>query len=338
MVVTAAHEIGPPALLALLADGEIHSGVRLAAALGVTRAAVWKGIGRLRALSIGVEAVARRGYRLTAPVELLDADRIHACLSAANAARLATLELPFTVDSTNSRLLAATPPACGRALVCATELQRAGRGRRGRAWLAPFGAGITLSVGWSFRAAHRDLAALSLAAGVAIATALARCGLPGIRLKWPNDLWLGERKLGGVLIELRAEVHGPAYVVIGIGLNVALSAASRAAIEAGGVSVAAVADALIAPPSRNQLVGTILEELFGMLSRFAEQGFAPFHAPWSALDALRGRRVRIISGERQVTGVSQGIDPDGTLVIAVGKEMRRFTSGEVSLRLEGESA
>jgi hypothetical protein len=119
------------------------------------------------------------------------------------------LEIVFEVDSTNSRLLAASPPPYGAAHVCICELQSAGRGRRGRRWIAPFGASVAMSLAWAFRDAARDLPALSLAVGVAVARALARVGAQGVRLKWPNDLWFEDRKIGGVLIDLRAEAGGP---------------------------------------------------------------------------------------------------------------------------------
>lgn len=190
-----------PQILALLADGRLHSGQQLAADLGVSRAAVWKGIERLRQSGIDIQALARRGYSLAQPVELLDLRRIRGELRAGRAKRLRELALLFEVDSTNTRLLEAPPPPPGSAHAALTELQSAGRGRRGRRWIAPFG-GIALSLAWSFPETGRDLPSLSLAVGVAVARALARVGARGIRLKWPNDLWFEDRKLGGVLIEL----------------------------------------------------------------------------------------------------------------------------------------
>src|ERR1019366_7762777 len=151
--------------------------------LGVSRAAVWKGVERLRGLGIEVEAQARRGYRLGQPGGLLNESVIRAELEAPRERLLRSLELPFEVDSTNTRLLSATPPPYGCADVCCSELQHAGRGRRGRPWIAPFGASIAMSLGWSFREAGRDLPALSLAVGVAVARALARAGARNIMLK-----------------------------------------------------------------------------------------------------------------------------------------------------------
>jgi BirA family biotin operon repressor/biotin-[acetyl-CoA-carboxylase] ligase len=326
----------PPRLLVLLADGRLHSGEQLAGQLGVSRAAVWKGIERLRRQGIEVEAVPRRGYRLPQPVELLDADCIRRGLHPRCAPRLAELELLFDVDSTNSRLLAAPPPPFGMAHVVSSELQHAGRGRRGRRWLAPFGGSLALSFGWSFVDASRANPALSLCVGVAVARALERAGATGIRLKWPNDLWFGERKIGGVLLELRAEASGPAHVVIGVGINVALAADARAAIEATGVQVAAVADACSTPPSRNFIAGAIIDELLSMLITFERDGFAAFHDAWDSLDGLKDRAAKVLIADQQQNGVARGVTAAGALRFECAGRIQEFVSGEVSLRLAGD--
>ncbi len=325
-----------PALLVRLADGALHSGESLAEDLGVSRTAVWKGVRRLRTRGIDIQALPRRGYRLAAAVELLDAARIRAELGTQRAPRLSTLELLFEVDSTNTRLLARAPPPPGEADVCISELQHAGRGRRGRRWIAPFGGSIAMSLSWSFRDAVRDLPALSLVVGVAVARALTRIGAHGIGLKWPNDIWLDDHKIGGVLIELRAEGGGPAFVVIGIGINVALPAGTRREIEATGVRAAAVADACTTRPSRNQIAGTVLDELLAMLVLFEREGFAAFWPSWTALDALRGRSAVVSCGERRIAGRARGVDRDGALQFEAAGAMQKFVSGEVSLRAAGD--
>lgn len=333
MAVSIAHGIEHPRLLVLLADGEVHSGEWLAQELRQTRAAVWKGVERLRALGVEVQALARRGYRLANPVELLDARRILAELKAERSANLHGLELLFEVDSTNTRLLAAKPPPAGNADVCLSELQHAGRGRRGRRWIAPFGSGIAFSLGWTCSEVIRTLPALSLGVGVAVSRALVRAGASGVALKWPNDIWFSDRKIGGVLIELRAEAGGVAHVVIGIGLNVTLAAAARREIEASGVSVAAVADACVQAPSRNFIAGAILDELLSMLAEYERCGFAAFRDAWTVLDALQGREVQILLGDKATLGVARGVDADGALLLETGDQMQRFYSGEASLRL-----
>ena len=338
MAVSIASRLDHPLLLVLLADGQLHSGEWLGKELNVSRAAVWKGMERLRALGVEVQALPRRGYRLSNPVELLDAQRIGAELGPQRIGQLRKLELLFEVDSTNTRLLGNAPPPCGSADVCLSELQHAGRGRRGRRWIAPFGGGVALSVAWTFSDGARTLPALSLGVGVAVWRALVRAGAQGVTLKWPNDIWFQDRKIGGVLIELRAEASGPAHVVIGVGLNVALSAAARREIEAGGVRVAAVADGCAVAPSRNLVAGALLDELLSMLGQFEREGFAAFRDAWMALDALSGRPVQVLLADTAISGTARGVDQEGALLLDTGDRVQRFVSGEASLRvIEGDT-
>ena len=139
------------------------------------------------------------------------------------------------LDSTSDRLLAVDDLPSGPFDACLAEFQSAGRGRRGRRWVAPFASGLCLSVGWSYRDAPAALVALSLAAGVAVLRALGRLGIAGLALKWPNDIVRDDSKLGGILIDLRGEAAGPAYVVVGVGVNVRLPASARERLAAEGV-------------------------------------------------------------------------------------------------------
>ncbi|MDB6082615.1 MAG: BirA family transcriptional regulator [Gammaproteobacteria bacterium] len=328
--------IDHPSLLMLLADGRLHSGEWLAQRLGVSRAAVWKGIERLRMRGVDVQAVPRRGYALPLAVELLEEGSIRAAVANERAMRLRSLHLEFDVDSTNTRLLAAPPPPFGYADVLLSELQHAGRGRRGRHWIAPFGGSIALSLSWSFTDASKASPTLSLCVGVAVARALVRAGAQGIGLKWPNDIWLADRKVGGVLIELRAEAGGPAHVVIGVGVNVALAPLSRDRIETSGVRIAAVADACATPPSRNFIAGAIIDELLSMLADFEREGFAAFRAAWTGLDVLRDRPAQVLVGEKVVSGTVRGVDAQGALQLEREGRLYEFVSGEVSLRGSGQ--
>jgi BirA family biotin operon repressor/biotin-[acetyl-CoA-carboxylase] ligase len=324
-------------LVRRLADGEFHSGEALAAALGVTRAAVSKQARALQSWGLAVESAPRRGHRLAGPLDLLDAGAIRAALRPATAARLRELRVHDEIDSTNSRLLAVTdlPPGCFDA--CLAEYQLAGRGRRGRGWVAPFASGLCLSFSWSFREPPRDLASLSLAVGVAAVRALAACGVSGVQLKWPNDLLAGGRKLGGILCELRAEAAGPAYVVAGLGINVRLPADARARILAEGRTATALEPASLAdgssPPPRNLLAARLLDALATMAQDFEQSGFASFHAEWSAADALAGRAVRVHAHAGERVGIARGIAADGTLLVEMDGRLERIASGEVSLRV-----
>jgi BirA family biotin operon repressor/biotin-[acetyl-CoA-carboxylase] ligase len=318
-------------LLRLLADGELHSGEELAAALDVSRAAVWKRLQQLEEWGLALEARAGSGYRLEAPLDLLDAAAIEGGLPQAARDMLRQLEVHESLPSTSDRLLAVTDLPAGRFDACLAEFQSAGRGRRGRQWVAPFASGLCLSVSWSFRDAPAALGALSLASGVAALRALGRAGFGGLSLKWPNDIVHGDAKLGGILIDLRGEAAGPAYVVVGIGINVRLPRSARDRLAADGVAAVDLAS-LGDPPARSRLAALLIAELAQALVEFGARGLSAFEGEWSQADALAGRPVRVLQGSEALEGVARGVDGDGALLLEVGGHRRRVLSGEVSVR------
>lgn len=325
------------ALLALLADGALHSGADLATSLGVSRAAVWKFVAELKDRGVPVESRPRSGYRLPYPVDVLEAAHIRRALAGRGWDLGPRLEVLFEAGSTNDHLAEAPAPVPGQPRVVLAELQHAGRGRRGRSWLAPFGSGLTFSVGWTFADPPPGLPALGLAVGVGVAQALHSVGLADARVKWPNDLvWQG-RKLGGLLLQLRSEASGPASVVAGLGLNVTLPEAARDALRTPGAQpVTDLAEALgHRAPNRNDLAATLAAAILDTLDEFARAGYAAFAPRWAALDALAGARVVVTQADGAVEGEACGTDAEGALLVRVGATLRRFHSGDVSLRPGG---
>jgi BirA family biotin operon repressor/biotin-[acetyl-CoA-carboxylase] ligase len=331
-----------PRLLELLCDGELHSGAQLAGALGVSRAAVWKLVGELRAAGVTIDSLSRRGYRLPGAIELLDADRMRAEARRLGRPLPEALEVHFRIDSTNEYLHSASPPPPGTARVAFAELQTAGRGRRGRRWIAPFGSGLTFSIAWTFAETPADLSALGLALGVTVAKTLRRFGAHSVALKWPNDLLVEGRKLGGLLTQLRQEAGGSATVVAGLGLNISLPAEAREALARPPDGAAAQPAALPAtdlasampagPPSRNLMAARLTLALEEALVEFANRGFAAFLADWPALDALRDVPVRVHQGDTALEGIARGADRDGALLVETCERMLRVFSGDVSVR------
>lgn len=322
----------PARVFICLADGEFHSGEELARTLGVSRSAVWKAVHTLRDLGATLHAVPNRGYRLRTGSEALDAQRIREQLSPSVRQSVRSLNTAWTVDSTNSVLLSRPNPPLGTCEVVLAEYQSAGRGRRGRAWLAPPGGAICLSLNWSFREVPRDLGALGLAVGVCVLRALRREGLDGGGLKWPNDILVGGRKLGGILIELRAESAGPACVVIGIGLNVALGEQLLAEIERTGIPATDLVVSGLRQPSRNALAAALIGEVAQGLERFESEAMRPFIEEWRAADALQGSQIEVRTLAESVRGWAKGIDLHGALVVETPHGIRRFISGEVTVR------
>jgi BirA family biotin operon repressor/biotin-[acetyl-CoA-carboxylase] ligase len=319
-------------VFAELTDGRFHSGEELARALGVTRSAVWKGANALRKLGTPLHAVRNRGYRLSVASEPLDSARIRGRISRGVRERLARLDVAWSVGSTNTELLGRDNPAVGRAEALLAEFQTAGRGRRGRAWLAPPGGAVCFSLSWTFPAVPHDAGALSLAIGVCVLRALEEHAVAELRLKWPNDILLGDRKLGGILIELRAESAGPACAVVGVGLNMALSPELLETIAATGLEATDLGSGTSAPLSRNAIAAAVIEACVLGLVQFQQEGLGPFIKDWREADALRGRAVAVQTGENRTRGIARGIDLSGALLVETPNGLRKFFSGEVTVR------
>lgn len=317
-------------VFAALGDGVFHSGETLAAELGVTRGAVWKAVRTLRTLGATLHAVPNRGYRLVSAGEPLDAHAIRSALSMRD--RVRALEVAWSVGSTNTVLLERPDPPEGLCEVLLAEHQSAGRGRRGRTWLAPLGGALCMSFSWTFPEVPRDLGALGLVIGVCVLRALRTFGLSSARLKWPNDVLVEGRKLGGILIELRAEADGPASVIVGVGLNVSLGPEVLEQIAASGVAATDLVMAGLAQPSRNRLAAQVIDAALEGLLQFEVGGLRRFVEEWRDADALRGRMVDVRAPEGISRGLARGIDVHGALMVETPQGLRRFISGDVTVR------
>jgi BirA family transcriptional regulator, biotin operon repressor / biotin---[acetyl-CoA-carboxylase] ligase len=323
----------PKRVYRLLSDGQFHSGTKLAAYCGVSRNAIWKAIAALRAVGVTVHAVPNRGYRLPAATALLERSQIVKLLPRAIATRLRAGECVWRTGSTNSDLLQRDAPPAGQFDFLTAEYQTAGRGRRARSWLAPPGGAICLSLSWTFASLPRDISALSLAIGVCALRGMAQTGVTGASLKWPNDLVVGVAKLGGILIELRAEAGGPAYVVVGLGLNVALGTDVQKQVKASGTQAADLIGLGVEHPDRNRLAASLIGSMVAGLEQFERDGFSAFTHEWGAADALAGKSVIISSDNGSVSGHARGIDSDGALRLQTRDGLQRFVTGEVSARV-----
>ena len=315
-----------------LSGGEFTSGEALAQSLGVSRSAVWKAAGSLKSLGATLHAVRNRGYRLVAGGEPLDAARIRARLPRELERRVSQLDVAWSVTSTNTVLLSRPNPPVGFAEVLLAEYQAEGRGRRGRTWIAPPGGAICVSLSWTFQQAPEDLGALGLAVGVCTLRALNEFDLPGLSLKWPNDILIDERKLGGILIDLRAEGAGPACVVIGLGLNVALGSTLLKKIAATGLPATDLVTAGMERPCRNSLTAALVAALLRGLPEFERLGLRPFVEEWRSADVLHGRAVDVHAADGIARGFARGIDVHGAFLIETAQGVRRFMSGDVTVR------
>jgi BirA family biotin operon repressor/biotin-[acetyl-CoA-carboxylase] ligase len=264
------------------------------------------------------------------PLEPLDPRRILKLLGRDAAAIRDRLTVLDEVDSTSRQLLEQASLTAFHGAVCLAEAQPRGRGRRGRSWVTTPYHNLMLSMGWRFEAAPAALAGLPLAAGVALARALDAYGVTGIALKWPNDILWNNRKLAGLLLDLRGEASGPSAVVLGVGINGYLAPREAAVIDQPWVDLRTITGRTV---DRNRLAALVIGELRAAVARFEREGFAPFRDPWQQRHLHQGRKVRLLQDERVFEGVALGVDEHGALMLREGAgRTRAFHSGDVSLR------
>lgn len=311
----------PLRLIGILADGAFHSGEQLGEVFGMSRAAINKHIQTIREWGLDVFTVPGKGYSLPAPIQLLDEKKI---LSYLPAGQVAVLPV---VDSTNQYLLdRITELKSGDA--CVAEYQHAGRGRRGRQWISPFGANLYLSMFWRLEQGPAAAMGLSLVVGIVMAEVLHKLGAGDVRVKWPNDLYLNDKKLAGILVELTGKTGDAAQLVIGAGINLTMRESTTNVISQDWINLQE-AGVII---DRNKLTAELLSELRLAVVKFENEGLSAFISRWREMDNYLDRPVKLIIGNQEVYGVARGIDQQGALLLEQNGNIKPYIGGEISLR------
>lgn len=214
------------------------------------------------------------------------------------------------IDSTNQYLLDRIGELrSGDA--CVAEYQQAGRGRRGRKWFSPFGANLYLSMYWRLEQGPAAAIGLSLVIGIVMAEVLRELGADKVRVKWPNDLYLLDRKLAGILVELTGKTGDAAQIVIGAGINMAMRRVEEGVINQGWITLQEAGITL----DRNMLAAKLVYKLRAALELFEQEGLSPYLSRWKKLDNFIDRPVKLIIGDKEIFGISRGIDTQGALLL-----------------------
>ena len=313
-------------LVHYLADGALCSGQWLGEQLGISRTAVAKHLEQLQQYGLDLYKIKGKGYRLAQPVQLLDAALIKELQL-----QQAPVWVQSVTDSTNSQLMQKLKdgvlPEKGAVLVA--EAQTAGRGRRGKQWFSPFGCNLYFSMYWQLEQGIQAAMGLSLVVGLAVAKVLQQQWQLPVRLKWPNDLYIEHKKLGGILVELAGQTHAQCDVVIGLGLNIRMPDHTDKAVDQPWADLTS---ALGKPIDRNLLVALLQHQLVLELQQFSQRGFAPYVQEFNLLDQFAGEQVTLSSGSQTITGFCVGVDAQGGLVLDINGQKQSFYGGELSLR------
>lgn len=311
----------PLTLISILADGEFHSGEQLGERLGMSRAAINKHMQTLRDWGVDVFTVPGKGYSLPEPIELLDEQKIAGQIEQG---RITVLPV---IDSTNQYLLDRLDELkSGDA--CVAEYQQAGRGRRGRKWFSPFGANLYLSMYWRLEQGPAAAIGLSLVIGIVIAEVLQSLGADNVRVKWPNDIYLQDRKLSGILVELTGKTGDAAQIVSGAGINLVMRRVESDIVNQGWISLQEAGVFI----DRNTLTARLVKALRTGLQLFEQEGLTPYLPRWEKLDNFISRPVKLIIGDKEIFGISRGIDAQGALLLEQDGVIKPWVGGEISLR------
>jgi len=308
-------------LIRLLADGEFHSGEALGETLGVSRMAVSKQVKVLETIGLDIFKITGKGYKLSSPLQLIDAQQI------AEGSGV-TVECHQVLGSTNQHLLDKAA-LLHKGHSCFAEYQTAGRGRRGKKWVSPYGSHLYTSTYWSLDAGIQAASGLSLVIGIAVERTLTDLGIANTQLKWPNDVYVDGKKIAGVLVEIIATAGGECHLVIGLGLNVNMPLQAGLEIDQAWTDIS---QQLQLPLDRNELATRYLSHLVTVLTDFEQFGFAHFVEEWNRCDAFKDCPVVLTLGEKQKHGIAKGIDHTGALLLEIDGVISPYVGGEVSLR------
>ena len=249
-----------------------------------------------------------------------------------NTAGLETLglriEVEREIDSTNAALKRRALSEDIHGVALFAETQTAGRGRLGRVWVSPPKSNIYLSLGWRTGLEPLELAGLSLAAGCAIGEGLERNFGLKMQLKWPNDLYLGGKKCGGVLIDLVQSSNQDWTIVVGVGLNVAMPNSGGNDIDQPWTDLGSHS---AVPLTRNEVGGQLLGALVPLLSSWQVGAFTQWRESWSRRDLMAGHQITVQQGNHFISGRADGVDQSGALRVVTNEGLTVVQSGEASM-------
>ena len=307
-------------ILTALDSDKFVSGEVLASQLGISRTAISKHISMLTEYGVEIFSVKGKGYKLANTLSLIDENR----LKNAFAQRCFYYD---EIPSTNAFLLKHCEDLSSGD-ICVAEYQSAGRGRRGRTWVSPYGCHLYSSMYWNLSQGMAQATGLSLVVACSLVSALNDLGIQELGVKWPNDIYLDNKKLAGVLVEMNGQTDTECHLVIGIGINMSMSKTQGDKIDQPWSDLSK-SDSV---PSKTELAIRLQAQLYADLTLFEERGLSAFLTRWKQADIFDAKNVRLMMGETCIDGICQGINETGAILLKTDKGVESYVGGEMSLR------
>lgn len=314
-------------LKVLRESGSFVSGQELSSRLNVSRTAVWKAVNQLKEAGYEIEAVQNRGYRLAAAPDVLSAEELSSIRRTAWLGE--KIYFYRETDSTNTRARSLAEDGAGHGTVVVAEIQNAGRGRRGRQWTSPEGAGVWFTILLKPDIRPDDAAMLTLVAAMAVARGIERTAGKRPQIKWPNDVVLSGKKVCGILTEMSTQIDYVNHIVVGIGVNVKPQAFPAEIAEKATALETECGKSI----SRPQLLEAVLEEFEHFYGLYMEtMDVSLFMEEYNSFLVNKGRQVKVLDPAGAYEGTALGINGRGELLVERQGEVVTVNSGEVSVR------
>ena len=320
-------------LVRVLREDEFQTVAQLAAALQIDEVTVADHLQQLKQDGLPLQNNGDSHFKLFERVTPIDKHDLACELQKAAFPYARQVEILDTVDSTSdwlSRQQSGGVDIHGKA--CITEFQSAGRGRRGRNWRGSPYCHLMFSMGWRFQKEAVEMTGLSLSVGVAVADSLRNLSGAPVGLKWPNDLWCCDRKLGGILVDLNTASKPDTRAIVGIGIN--LHEPGLEHFDPGQPVTDLGSNAQGELPSRTAIIAVVMTAVARGLDRFGQHQFGCDRDRFNALDVFAGRKVQVDSGETSMEGMGRGVDEFGRYRLCFSNgSVETIISGDLSLSL-----
>ena len=319
-------------ILHILKDGKHHSAASISIKLGIAISIVEKYVMQLKSIGALTSIYGQAEFKLAVSLDLLSKQGITDYLANEGITPDYNIKIFQSLDSTNRYAREQAELSANSGLVVLAEQQTAGRGRRGKNWISPFASNIYMSVVWDFPKGAESTQGLSLAIGVGVRRALLALGIKDVQLKWPNDIFVNNRKLGGILIEIIGAPNGACSVIVGIGVNVSMPDSFGYKIDQDWIDLSQISKAII---SRDELCAKLIANIFKILKNFYDIGFPAYLYEWQDADFLKNKVCIINVSHESKTGTVLGVDDRGALRMRLlSGEEQRFVGGEISVRID----